>query len=190
MSPSDTVMVIGIDAGHHDRAACEHHALDLADRLGSATFISIHIVTEPEPHYAAVIEVPGSSEMARRELSDVVETVHVVIANQREDIDITLPAGDAAVAHRSRRSGRVVKFPGQENLVGTLPLSDVTARSAIEGLTCLGGSPGEDAVLRTQDFIRPEFAAGRLVLVVQPFDGINEFVPFEQPNPHPCCANH
>jgi hypothetical protein len=53
MSSSDTVVVIGIDAGHHDRVACEHQALDLSDRLGGATHISIHIVPEPEPHPAA-----------------------------------------------------------------------------------------------------------------------------------------
>jgi hypothetical protein len=80
MSWRDTVVVIGIDAGHHDRAACEHQALDVADRLGGATFISTHIVTEPEPHYAAVIEAPGSSEVARRELANLIDTSHVLIA--------------------------------------------------------------------------------------------------------------
>jgi hypothetical protein len=190
MTWSETVVVIGIDAGHHDRAACEHQARDLADDLGGATFISTHIVTEPEPHYAAVIEARVSSELARRELADVIETGHVVIANQREDIDITHRAGEVAFAHRSRQSGRVILFPGQESLLGVVPLTDITTQTAVEELVCLGESPGESATLRTQDFVRPEFTAGRLVLVIQPFDGINEFVPFEQPNPHPCCANH
>jgi hypothetical protein len=188
MSPSDTVVVIGIDTGHHDRAACEHQALDLADRLGAATFISIHIVTEPEPHYGAVIEVSGSLDIVRGELTDVID--NVVIATNSEEIDSFHPAGSIALAHRSRRSGRVIRFPGQETLVDTVALSDITDRTAVEGLVSLGGSPGEDATLRTQNFVRPEFAAGRLVLVIQPFDGLNEFVPFEQPNPHPCCANH
>jgi hypothetical protein len=187
MSELESVVVIGLDADHHDRLACEHAACDLADRVGGATFISTHVVTEPEPHYAAVIEVAASPEAVRRDLADVSETVLIV---DGQAIDHTHAMSDAVEAHRGRRSGRVIRFPGQENLVGTVALRDVTTQSAIDGLVCLGGATGESATLRTQDFVRPEFAAGRLVLVIQPFDGLDEFVPFEQPNPHPCCANH
>ena len=60
-----------------------------------------------------------------------------------------------------------------------------------------GGHEAVDAVLAqaaagdpidTQDFVRPRLQDGRLVLTVQP--GMDGYVPFEQPNPTPCCADH
>ncbi len=54
----------------------------------------------------------------------------------------------------------------------------------------LGGTPiAGDVVLDTQDFVRPVYSGGALVLHVRPgMHGV--VVPFEQPNPTPCCTDH
>jgi hypothetical protein len=51
-----------------------------------------------------------------------------------------------------------------------------------------GVIPSPDDCVDTQDFVRPRIQNGRLVLTVQP--GMRGYVPFEQPNPTPCCADH
>ena len=86
--------------------------------------------------------------------------------------------------------GRAFIFPGSDLLVGTWAVGEVIARTAIEEVRVLGGAtPPDGAVLDTQDFVRPVFDGGRLVLHVRPgLDG--GFVPFEQPDPTPCCADH
>ena len=68
-------------------------------------------------------------------------------------------------------------------------MTKITRRTAISHITCLGGEPLNRAKLLTQDFVRPTFQAGHLTLLVQPFDD-ECLVPFEQPHPTPCCANH
>jgi hypothetical protein len=44
-------------------------------------------------------------------------------------------------------------------------------------------------VVDTQDFVRPTMADGRVTLDLRPAVG-GVLVPFEQPNPTPCCADH
>jgi len=95
----------------------------------------------------------------------------------------------AATAHRDRTSGRVVQFPGSHTLTGTVPFGQVLA-TAIDRLEPLGGDqPAPDSVLVTRDFVRPRWQGGELVLHIQPAVG-GTWVPFETPNPTPCCAVH
>ena len=61
--------------------------------------------------------------------------------------------------------------------------------SAIDEVRALAQDiPAADDPIDTQDFVRPRLQDGRLVLTVQP--GMDGYVPFEQPNPTPCCADH
>ena len=84
---------------------------------------------------------------------------------------------------------RLFVFPGIINLVGTLTVGDLLLVSAIDEVRALAGVvPELDDRIRTQDFVRPRVQGGRLVLTVQP--GEHGYVPFEQPNPTPCCAEH
>lgn len=186
MTDRSTVVVVGVDAGHGDRGACEHDALTLADRLGGVTFVSTHVIAEPEPHYAAVIET--TTPLPALALDGVVGSI--VAVHDDDPIDAPGALAAAVVAHRTRRNGRLIRFGGQDRLQGTVPLRDVTIGSAIEDIDCLGARPGPDAVLRTQEFVRPIFRDGRVTLIIQPYDGVDDYVPFEQPNPHPCCGSH
>ena len=181
-----SLVVIGIDAGHDDRVACEHDALRLADRIRSVVYVSVHVITEPVPHYAAVVEaaLPLTEDVLRS------VTATIVVADADEPIDQTTPVGRIAADHRARRNGRLIRFPGQHQLCGTMPLAHITTLSAITTIDCLGEQPGPAAVVRTQDFVRPMFRNGTVVLTVQPFDGGDQYIPFEQPNPHRCCTNH
>lgn len=101
------------------------------------------------------------------------------------------PVLDAVIrAHRERRSGRVVVFPGWRGLTGTLTVADAVDRSALDRVHVLGGgTAGPDTLLVTRDFVRPRWEAGELVLPVQPAVG-GTLMPFETPNPTPCCADH
>ncbi|MDA4886680.1 hypothetical protein PFZ55_07240 [Streptomyces sp. MS2A] len=88
-------------------------------------------------------------------------------------------------------SGRAVLFPGASALTGTLTLADLLARSAIDRVTVLGtpDEPAPDTLLVTRDHVRPHWQDGRLVLAAMPAVG-GTLVPFEDPDPTPCCADH
>ncbi|CAL9634161.1 hypothetical protein [Streptomyces sp. enrichment culture] len=87
--------------------------------------------------------------------------------------------------------GRAVLFPGAGTLTGTLTVAELLARSAIDRVTVLGTpqEPSPDTLLVTRDHVRPQWRHGRLVLAAMPAVG-GTLVPFEDPAPTPCCADH
>ena len=101
-------------------------------------------------------------------------------------------AGHAAAgarAHRDRRSGRLVRFPGSEALPAVLPLAELTERCAVEAVDLLGVADAPGLVLRTRGHVRPLFRDGVLVLPVTAWDD-GEVRPFERPAPRAWCADH
>jgi hypothetical protein len=85
---------------------------------------------------------------------------------------------------------RAVVFPGVDALTGVLTIQAVLDSSAIEHLRVLGGGEPDPATeLDTRDFVRPLWSDGALTLVAQPAAG-GRLIPFESPNPTPCCADH
>lgn len=85
---------------------------------------------------------------------------------------------------------RLFAFPGCAGLSGTMTVGELLLISAIDEVRGLAGtSPALDDLVDTQDFVRPRRHDGRLVLTVRPADG-DRYIPFEQPNPTPCCAFH
>lgn len=92
--------------------------------------------------------------------------------------------------HRDRSSGRAVVFPGSTTLVGTLTVADVLADTRIDRVRVLGAAEADPGtLLLTRGFVRPRWTNGELVLHVQPAIG-GVLVPFETPDPTPCCAAH
>ncbi|MFF1322038.1 hypothetical protein ACFVZZ_21790, partial [Streptomyces chartreusis] len=87
--------------------------------------------------------------------------------------------------------GRAVLYPGVSTLTGTLTVAEVLSRSAIDRVTVLGtpGRPSPDALLMTADHMRPTWQNTELVLTAMPAVG-GTLVPFEVPEPTPCCADH
>jgi len=93
-------------------------------------------------------------------------------------------------AHRARTSGRVVVFPGSTTLTGTVPVAAVVSSTRIDRIGVLGGADADGGTpLVTRGFVRPRWSGGELVLHTQPAVG-GTLVPFETPDPTPCCAAH
>ena len=99
----------------------------------------------------------------------------------------------AEAQHRSRRSGRAVRYPGVDDLVGLMPVAEILSRSAIDRVVTMGlpGRPEADPkqLVDTRDFVRPHWIDGVLTLVTMRAAG-DRLAPFEVPNPTPCCADH
>ncbi|MFF1682958.1 hypothetical protein ACFVYG_43860 [Streptomyces sp. NPDC058256] len=87
--------------------------------------------------------------------------------------------------------GRAVLYPGVAELTDTLTVADLLSASAIDRVAVLGtpGEPAPDQPLVTRDHVRPEWRDGELVLAAMPAAG-GTLVPFEVPDPTPCCADH
>ncbi|MFE4052133.1 hypothetical protein [Streptomyces sp. YIM B13518] len=87
--------------------------------------------------------------------------------------------------------GRAVLYPGVSTLTGTLTVAELLAGSAIARVTVLGTPepPGPDTRVVTRDHVRPQWQRDELVLAATPALG-GTLVPFEAPDPTPCCADH
>ncbi|MDO5627820.1 MAG: hypothetical protein Q4G43_05800 [Mobilicoccus sp.] len=78
-----------------------------------------------------------------------------------------------------RIGGQALAFPGMDRLIGTLSVTEILDRSAIEAVSEVAGEPldGCDEVV-TGPGVRPRWSFGPLTLHVQPHgDGL--YVPFE-----------
>ena len=72
------------------------------------------------------------------------------------------PTEVAAAAHTCRDSGRVVVFPGSDQLTGTMPVEEVLACSAIDRIVVLAGGDADPRnMLVTRDFIRAPLGGRR-----------------------------
>jgi hypothetical protein len=174
-------VVVGIDAGHTNQDDCERFALDVASRMQDVDIVSIHLVREPAAHYAIAISA------SRGPTADVLATVcgDLAVIDRDEYLMGDHPgARAAALALWLRAKGRVIHFPGQQHLRGTLPLADVTTLSAISHVICVGGETPTQTKLVTHDFIRPSFQAGHLTLMVARLDD-DCLEPVEQPLVYP-----
>jgi hypothetical protein len=107
------------------------------------------------------------------------------------------PGGDEAAAPavaalrtvRDGLGGRCVRFPGQDAVTGRLPAAELLAATAIDELVGVGVAVTPDAVVDTLGFLRPQFAGGRLTLMVEQAAG-GVLQPFEVQFPHECCGGH
>jgi hypothetical protein len=93
--------------------------------------------------------------------------------------------------HQARNGGRAVVFPGSTSIGGTTTVGALLAATRIDRVQVLGSmdEPESGTVLVTRDFLRPRWSDGDLVLHAQPAVG-GTLVPFEGPNPRPCCVDH
>ncbi len=191
-------LIAGLDVTAAGELAAEHvlaHAICClrragADRITAAT----HRATVYETaHVSMSISISTGLDPARM-VELLSEALPEAGAVRIGEVGVGAPALQAsaeraAAAHRDRSSGRVVHFPGGETLTGTVTVADVLA-TLIDRVVALGGGQvAPDSLLVTRDFLRPRWDAGELVLHVQQAVG-GTWVPFETPNPTPCCAIH
>lgn len=196
----ELAFVVGFDGGHDSRDDLEHVVLEVADLLPKPVIVCTHEIRDAAPHYAASLGFDSTPAdlVGFFDLLVQVTVSHGLAAvaagpGFRHEIGAEGRRPGALVAAGAlwnRTSGRALRFPGQDALTGVVEVDDVLTDSAIDDIELLGDStvfPGTR--LRTQEFVRPRFVDGRLVLVVRPFsDG--EVVPFEVEHPTRCCAHH
>ncbi|WP_225234519.1 hypothetical protein [Klenkia terrae] len=186
-----TLHHLGLDAGQRERADLEH-LLARAGHLVVAAGLAVrlagtHVVGTDERHWAGALELVGD-----RPDAGLVDR----LAAQLPASVVLLPGGadggarEAATQLRDRSAGRLVQFPGQDRLVGTVPADDVPRLSAVEQVVGLAGTATVGAALQTRGFVRPELSGGRIVLLVRPFVEDGTVAPFETEHPTPCCAAH
>jgi hypothetical protein len=165
----------GISLGHRGDLDAEQWLRDVVLPLSLPDLAACtHLMREPYPHVALSLSGMGLESAALppvpAELQDA--------------------ATAAAAEHATRRSGRAVFFAGVERLVGTITVGELLAWSAIDRVAVLGGSPAQESTpVHTRNFVRPLWQHGELVLTLQPGRG-GVLVPFEMPDPTPCCADH
>jgi hypothetical protein len=164
--------VVALDEGWADTVEAEHGALASAAVLGRPVVSACtHVAAGPDgvPRVVVTLEVAGRAPA---------------------DAHVATPAlAGQVAAHADRTGGRAFRFPGWETLTGVVTVAELVARSAIDEVAVVGGpAPAGDARVDTQEFVRPLHRGGRLVLHLRPAAG--GYVPFEQPDPIPCCTDH
>ncbi|MFG1670105.1 hypothetical protein [Streptomyces sp. Y7] len=163
-----------MDADVRDLRAADHllHTLAAELALPEGAFGCTHLVRGERPRVTLSLALP-SEPLLRTAQERLTAGGH----------EVSPGAPDAV--------GRAVIYPGVSALTGTLTVADVLSRSAIDRVTVLGtpGRPAPDTPLMTAGHVRPQWLDGELVLTAMPAVG-GTLVPFEVPEPTPCCADH
>ncbi|WP_395575044.1 hypothetical protein [Streptomyces sp. BK79] len=174
MTPPTAPHVLGIDTGATTLREADHLLQALAAELAlpEDVYGCTHLVRDGRPRVA--LSLAAGAEPVLRTARDRLTAQGYAVRDG---------AWDAV--------GRAVRYPGADALTGTLTLAEVLARSAIDRVTVLGtpDEPAPDTPLVTRDHVRPQWQDGRLVLAAMPAVG-GTLVPFEDPDPTPCCADH
>ncbi|WP_433226506.1 hypothetical protein [Microtetraspora malaysiensis] len=185
-------MILGVDSGSRTVAEAERLLHSVVEALGlpSGVIGCTHFVrTGALPHVACSVTLEGDAG-GDADLSLLPEGVSVALGEHRTGPDAD-GAALAAAEHAAGRSGRIVLFPGRDELTGTLAVGEIIARSAVERVVVLAQveEPDADTAVVTNDHVRPEWRDGVLTLVTMPASG-GRLTPAEIPNPTPCCADH
>ncbi|MCF1597220.1 hypothetical protein [Streptomyces muensis] len=169
-----TPYVLTVDADVRDLRTADRllHALAAELALPEGVFGCTHLVRGERPRVALSLTLPSES----------------LLRTAQERL---MAAGHQVSPGAPDAEGRAVLYPGVSALTGTLTIADVLARSAIDRVTVLGtpGQPAPDTALVTSDHVRPAWQSDELVLTTMPAVG-GTLVPFEVPDPTPCCADH
>ncbi|WP_408057168.1 hypothetical protein [Streptomyces bobili] len=166
--------VVTVDTGLRDLRAADHLLRTFAAELAPAegVFGCTHLVRGERPRVVVSLAPESRAEL------DEVRAWLVA-----EGYEVTGGAPDAV--------GRAVLYRGAGLLRGTMTVEEVLSVSAIDRVTVLGsaGQPRLDSPLVTCGHVRPQWQGGELVLAAMPAVG-GTLVPFEVPEPTPCCADH
>lgn len=152
---------LGLNAGHRDAATADAVAVSLYETLlFHAQVVCVHVVGD---HHALSFRL--ADEPSENTVSTIIERGYGVAVHNGTlqhlagPEHLTRGALRAALAHRDRREGRALRFPGQGTLRGRYGVSDIIAFSAIEEVLP-HGTKSVDA----RGDLQPFFANGRLVL--------------------------
>jgi hypothetical protein len=189
--------VFGLDAGSAGLRDADHLIQKQKERLQlpAETIGGTHFVRAPRAHVAVAFELPPgfSVEGWWERLAELRLTgIGVSWAEHRIGPgELSSGATVATAELAGRLDGRAVIYPGVDGLIGEVTVESLLAGSAIDRIVVLAGQVELAAsdVVHTRDHVRPEWRDGLLTLTVVPAPN-GTFVPFEVPNPTPCCADH
>ena len=199
-----TGTVVAVDAGTQDRDSTEDALLAFVALLGAPVSLACtHVVTEPAPHWAFTLVLAGTAGPADTTqagpavlaaASSISGASLLVVHEDGSTVSAGGPAwregAQAAAGQLLSGNGRVVLFPGQDELPGTVAVDDVTRLTPITQVIGIAGTPTAGRVLHTRGYVRPQLVDGRLLLHVRPYLDDDGVAPFEVPQPTPCCATH
>jgi hypothetical protein len=196
-APPDAALVLGLDLRHTHERAADAALLTLARRLPADAAADCWLATHwagsgDDAHIALSVELAGRHlDQAEAVLTSTDGPAGRCAGDRAEGpADLVDGARAAQAAHAARRSGRLVRFPGSDALTGRLTVAELVERSAVDRVRVLAaGDAGPGEVVVTREHVRPAWSDGELVLLVQPAVG-GTLVPFESPDPTPCCADH
>ncbi|WP_405771644.1 hypothetical protein OHU34_41850 [Streptomyces sp. NBC_00080] len=169
-----TPYVLTVDAGLRDLRAADHLLRTFAAEL------------------PLTVGGFGCTHLVRGERPRVVVSLAPESGEEPDDVRARLVAmGYEATEGAPDAVGRAVLYRGVDVLRGTLSVEEVLSVSAIDRVAVLGttGQPDPATRLVTHSHVRPLWQSGELVLTAMPAAG-GALVPFEVPDPTPCCADH
>lgn len=192
--------VVAVDAGSRSLVEVEHLAalVDevLAGTAEESAVLSSHHVTEPDRHYAAVLSWTGGP--ARDEVTRALAAgIDGVLVLREDDLAAALGHGAAALPglavaiadHTNRTAGRLARYPGRRAIERRLTAAEIVRLSCVEEVVGLAGVEIQpQRCVDLTGFARPQWRAGRCVLLVQ--QGAADLLPFEARQQIPCCADH
>jgi hypothetical protein len=193
-----STIALAVDTRARNLAAADHvvHALDhvlaevAPERAGYVA--STHFVGAEDRHVAVAASWEGEldPELLSRALAKAFPDAAVLVAGAATGTNELADGVRTAVdEHRSRRAGRLARFPGQAEIERRLTVAEVLAVSCVDEVKGLAGvEVGPDSELDLTGFVRPQWQDGRCTVVVQP--AIHGLVPFEVRDQIPCCSAH
>lgn len=188
--------IIGVVGGERDRARLEHVALELAAGIPGVNLACTHEVAEAGGHYGATLRLarPLDAEAAGRLDRELARRGYGAVMLDGESHATLGDPGHAPAARALAEllargeDGRAIEFEGRAGVPAVVTVEELIRTTAIDDVVALGAEITRESAIATDDFLRPRFGAGRLVLHVTALaDG--RFRPFEVPSPHQCCAH-
>ena len=152
---------LGLNAGHDDPATADKVAVSLYETLlFHALLVCVHDVEGRHAMSFRLVDEPSENTVSTLIERGYGVAVHNgALQRLAGPEDLARGALRAVIAHRDRREGRALRFPGQRTLRGRYGVSDIIAFSAIEEVLP-HGTKSVDA----RGDLQPTFVNGRLVL--------------------------
>ncbi|MEV0678384.1 hypothetical protein AB0I60_17890 [Actinosynnema sp. NPDC050436] len=154
---------LGLNAGHDDPGTADRTALALHESLlFHAHLVCVHAVEEGHAMSFRLADDPSENTVSTLIERGYGVAVHNGSLQRLAGPDqLTRGALRAALAHRHRKEGRALRFPGQRSLRGRYGVSDILAFSAIEEVL-----PHGVKSVDARGDLQPRFIDGKLVLTV------------------------
>jgi hypothetical protein len=175
-SPEITWVALDPGDSRYSPQHIEGLILDLAHKFSiTIEWLATLHLTDGEARYGFVIAGLG----------DLTQLAHALIAELGEQAMIA--PDDLIERVRDGREGRFLKFPSAISEFANHSADELISSTAIEAIYAVGEELPSDAIIATDNHLRPTITDGKIVLLVERLY-TGDFAPIEKKNPHQCCA--